>query len=80
MKHSSLTREQFEKIYNDCCNVASEIFGEWISNGEFIEVPGATETEVGESIAKGVSDKMDSNDVERYLYVTSFNDVTLIKR
>lgn len=80
MKHSSFAREQFEKVYENCCIAAAELYGDWPHDGKFIAVPDKTETEVRDTIAEQVDKKMNSNDVERYLYVTTFNDVTFIKR
>ena len=78
MRHSSLTEKQFAKNYNEVCNVVAEVYGHGDFNGDFISVKGTTEKDIRETIAHAL--KMNNNDVERYIYVTTINDTTLIKK
>lgn len=80
MRHSSLTEKQFEKNYKEVCDAAVKLAfgGGGNFNGDFICVENATETEIRDQIASLVG--MNSNDVERYIYVTTLNNMTLIKK
>lgn len=78
MGNSSETQAQYRDRYHKICNVVSDLYGEF--TGDFIRVDDKTETEVRESIATAVNEKMNCNDVEKYIYVTNINGATLIKK
>ena len=78
MRHSSLTEKQFAKNYEAVCNVAAEVYGRGHFDGDFISVKDTSEKDICETISHIL--KMNNNDVERYIYVTTINDTTLIKK
>ena len=78
MRHSSLTEKQFAKNYEAVCNVAAEVYGRGHFDGDFISVKDTSEKDICETISHIL--KMNNNDVERYIYVTTINDTTIIKK
>lgn len=78
MNNSSVSHAEYAEKHNEVCKAVTDLYGDF--KRDFILASDSSEKDVRNQICERLSNSVNCNDVERYIFVSEINGSTIIKK
>ena len=78
LNNSSVSHAEYAEKHNAVCKAVTDLYGDF--KRDFVLASDSSEKDVRNQICERLSNSVNCNDVERYIFVSEINGSTIIKK